>query len=202
MSKYSIIVFDLGNVLLPFTYTKMIEEFEIVQPGLGEKFKALYHQNYNIHRNFERGELSNNQFLDIMMEWLEHKIDRENFCKLFSHIFTENKELTNLLPILKQKYRLVLLSNTNQIHMEYGWQKFSFLQNFEKMILSHEVKAVKPEEKIFRAVEEFTKEPSANHFFIDDILEYVDGAKNCGWGGAQFVTNQKLLADFKSNGIL
>jgi len=116
-------------------------------------------------------------------------------------IFEENKETTSLLPILNKNYKLVLLSNTNYIHQKYGWEKYPFLKYFDKLILSHEIGAVKPESKIYKAVELFTQEKPEHHVFIDDIEEYIVGAKNCGWHGFQYISNEKLISDLKAINI-
>jgi putative hydrolase of the HAD superfamily len=136
-----------------------------------------------------------------MMDWTGHKISPEEFCRIYSDIFTLNIDNINLLPKLKKNYKLVLLSNTNHIHQKYGWEHYEFLQHFDELILSHEVGAVKPEEKIYRAVENFTEAPSAEHLFIDDIPEYVDGARKLDWDAVQFTTHGKLLEDFKFRNI-
>lgn len=202
MTKISAVVFDLGNVLLPFTYIPMFNRLENIEIGLGEKFKSFYEANYFLHRSFEKGELPENEFIDIMLASVNNKINAETFCKFYSEIFTENKELTALLPLLKEKYSLVLLSNTNGIHKEYGWGQYKFLSFFDKMILSHEVHAVKPEEKIYKAVESFTQKPPREHIFIDDINEYVEGAKQLGWDGIQYLNFDALIEQFKLKGIL
>jgi putative hydrolase of the HAD superfamily len=97
---------------------------------------------------------------------------------------------------------LVLLSNTNNIHKKYGWEKYSFLNNFNKLILSHEVGAVKPEKEIYKSVENHTKESAEKHIFIDDVKEYVEAAKQLGWDGIQFVGYENLLQELKSRKIL
>lgn len=202
MKKYSVIVFDLGKVLIPFDYTPVTKKFNKLKPNLGDKFKDLYAKNYHIHQQFERGDLSQDEFISIMLKWLEDAITAEEFCRVFSDIFTVNQDVVKLLPVLRQKYTLVLLSNTNEIHKKYGYGHLEFLQQFDKLILSHEVRAIKPEEKIYRAVETFTQKPSGEHFFIDDIAEYVDGAKKCGWHGTQFVGYENLVEVLKAEGIL
>ena len=136
------------------------------------------------------------------MNWLNHLVDAEKFKEVFSNIFIVNEDVTALLPILKKKYKLVLLSNTNNLHKVYGWEKYQFLQNFDKLILSHEVGAVKPDEKIYKAVEKFTKEKPESHIFIDDILEYVNGAKTLGWDGIQFIGYDNLVENLKARDIL
>lgn len=200
--KYSVIVFDLGNVLIPFDYTKPIEHFNNLKPGMGDRFAQLYKDNYHIHRSFEKGELSRHQYLSQMIEWLEGRINGDDFCRIFSDIFSLNQDVIDLLPKLKEHYTLCLLSNTNEIHKEYGYQHHQFLNHFDKLFLSHEVGAIKPEEKIYRAVENFTGKPSGEHLFIDDIQEYVDGAKACGWDGIQFNSCGELLKEFDSRKIL
>lgn len=196
-NNISVIVFDLGNVLIPFDYTRITEKMNSIDNGLGDRFAKTYYDNYDVHRKYERWLLSDNEFLKIMLEWSEYKISEEDFKIIYSDLFTENKATTSILPKLNQKYKLVLLSNTNYIHQKYGWGKFDFLKHFDKLILSHEVGAIKPEEKIYRAVEEFTNEPSESHVFIDDISDYVEGAKKLGWSGIQFKTHEQLLEELK-----
>jgi putative hydrolase of the HAD superfamily len=103
---------------------------------------------------------------------------------------------------LKKDYKLFLLSNTDSIHQKYGWQKYEFLKYFDKLILSHEVRSVKPEEKIYRKVEEASGFPSEEHFYIDDIQEYVDAAINLGWDAVVFEGYEKLVRDLKDRKIL
>lgn len=192
----SVIVFDLGNVLLPFDYTEMINKFNELDHGLGNRFAEQYKNNYEYHRDFERGKIPRNDFVSTMLERLEHKITGEEFCKMFSEIFTLNKNVIDLLPILKKNYTLCLLSNTNEIHEEYGYNHYEFLKNFDKLFLSHEIGHVKPEKEIYAAVENYTGKQPYEHLFIDDILEYVNGAKSCGWNAIQFLGYEKLVEEF------
>jgi glucose-1-phosphatase len=200
--KFSVIVFDLGNVLLPFNYERAVKKLNDMENGLGENFIDFYNTNYEYHRAFEKGDMPENEFIEIMLSALGHKIDKETFCRLYSDIFSENKEVVDLLPKLKENYTLVLLSNTNIIHYEYGWKKYDFLQNFDKIVVSYEAGANKPEKKIYRAVESFTGEDSARHFFIDDIAEYVDAARELGWEGIQFTGYKNLVSELINRGIL
>ncbi len=200
--KNSVIVFDLGNVLLPFDYKIILQNLDSVENGLGEKFAVFYRNNYDVHRRFERGELSTDEFAEIMLGVLEHKVAKERFFEIYSKMFTVNEVLVGVLPVLKKNHRLVLLSNTNAIHQRYGWQDYDFLRLFDKLVLSHEVGAVKPEEKIYRAVEEFTRAAPERHFYIDDIPDYVAGGAKMGWDAVQFVGNRELFGDFEKRGIV
>ncbi len=200
--EHTVIVFDLGNVLLPFDYQKIIGKFEQIEIGLGKKFADFYKNNYEIHRKFERAEYSTEEFTEILLNVLVHKVSKDNFYEIYSKIFSVNEGLVAVLPALKKNYQLVLLSNTNAIHEHYGWKNYEFLKYFDKLILSHEVGAVKPEAKIYRAVEAFTQKRHLEHFYIDDIWEYVTAARQLGWDAVQYVGNEKLFEEFKKQGII
>lgn len=200
--KYSAIVFDLGQVILPFDYKGFIEKVNRHKPGIGEQFAESYKQNYNIHRDFEKGLISEEVFITQMLGYLENVIDGETFCKYWSDIFTPEEQVISLLPLLKENYKLYLISNTNSIHKKYGYQGYEFLKQFDKLILSHEVKFIKPEEEIYREVEKASGFPSEEHIFIDDILEYVDAAKNIGWDGIQFVGYDDLVKNLMMREII
>ncbi len=201
-NNIKVIVFDLGNVLIPFDYKRLVKSMNKIDDGLGDRFAKKYYDNYHVHRQYETWELSNNDFIKILIEWSENKIPEEKIKFIYADLFVENKEVTALLPKLKENYKLVLLSNTNFIHQKYGWEKYDFLKYFNKLILSHEVGAIKPDEKIYRAVEAFTNEPSESHIFIDDIVEYIEGAKKCGWDGIQFKSHNQLVDDLKAKEII
>jgi glucose-1-phosphatase len=200
--KYSVIVFDLGNVLLPFDYSILTGKLSKIEKGLGENFLEYYKNNYSLHRSFEKGEISEADFIERMLQALGNKIDKETFCNYYSNIFKENKDVVSLLPGLKKNYIIVLLSNTNSIHEKYGWKDFEFLKYFDELFLSYKIGAYKPEEKIYKAVENFTKKPPSEHLFIDDIAEYADGAKKMGWDAVQFTGFEKLMNDLKEREIV
>jgi putative hydrolase of the HAD superfamily len=200
--KYSAIVFDLGQVLLPFDYKSFIEKVNRHKPGIGEKFAELYKQNYYIHRDFEKGLISEEVFITQMLSYLDNVIDEETFCRYWSDIFSFNEEVIALLPLLKKNYTLYLISNTNSIHKKYGFGNYEFLKIFDKLILSHKVKFLKPEKEIYIEVEKASDFPSMEHIFIDDILEYVEAAKSLGWDGIQFIGYDDLVNNLKIRNIL
>jgi HAD superfamily hydrolase (TIGR01509 family) len=200
--KYSVIVFDLGMVLVLFDYNIALERLEKIERGIGVNYLNHYKSNYETHRQFERGDISEEEFLKETMIVFDGGIDKETFKKIYSEIFTVNDDVAALLPELKKNYKLMLLSNTNSIHKEYGWKNYMFLKYFDKLVLSYEVGAVKPEEKIYRAVEKASNRPPYEHIFIDDVKEYAEAAINYGWDGIQFSGYEKLVGDLKSRKIL
>ncbi len=196
------IVFDLGNVLIPFNYQPMIDRLNDIEDGLGVKFRDFYKDNYRYHRDYEKGLLPDDAFLEIMMGATKHKIEKEEFCNLFSHIFTVNEDVVALLPLLKKNYHLYLLSNTSAIHQKYGWGQYPFIKTFEKLFLSHEMGAVKPEQEIYKIVMNFTGSLPEEHLFIDDVAEYAEGARSLGWEAIQFIGYDNLVEELLKRGIV
>jgi glucose-1-phosphatase len=201
-SRYSVIVSDLGNVILPFSYDIAINRLELIEKGLGNQFYDFIKSNYSIHRKFERGDISSEEFIRIMITALDFKVSAEEFCNIYSKIFVVNEPLVTLLGELHKKYTLVLLSNTNQIHHQYGWGDYPFLKYFDKLVLSYEVHAVKPEAEIFKAAEAFSQKLPEEHLFIDDIAEYANAAKKLGWDAIQYVDFRQLERELSKRKIL
>ncbi len=199
---YKAIVFDLGNVLIPFDFRIFIGKINKLKPGLGDKFSNFFKSNYHFHRDFERGKIPEEEFINKMLAVIEDIIDPETFCNYYADIFSLNEEVIALLPQLKRNYKLFLLSNTDPIHEKYGWRKYDFFIHFEKLILSHKVGAVKPEKEIYKAVEIASGFLPEEHFFIDDIIDYINAAKDLGWGAVQFVDYATLEKDLKERNIL
>jgi len=200
--KYSVIVFDLGNVLINFDYNIAVKKFDEIEPNLGKKFLDHHKNNYHIHRAFEKGMISEDEFIKIALAGVSHKVDPETFAKIYSDIFTLNKDVISLLPILKNKFKLMLLSNTDPLHKKYGWEKYEFLSHFDQLVLSFMVGSVKPEQKIYKAVQELSKVPPHEHLYIDDIADYIEIAKILGWDAVQFINYKQLIKEFSMRNVL
>ena len=200
--KYKAIVFDLGNVLIPFDNKIFVNRLNNTKKGIGDKLYDFYKSNYHFHRDFERGIILEEEFINKMLAVIENIIDPETFCNYYADIFSLNEEVIALLPKLKKNYKLFLLSNTDPIHEKYGWRKYDFFIHFEKLILSHKVGALKPEKEIYKAVEIASGFLPEEHFFIDDIIDYINAAKDLCWGAVQFVDYATLEKDLRERNIL
>ncbi len=131
MKNYKAIVFDLGNVLIPFDINIFVWKLNDLESGLGDKFAGYFKTNYQIHRDFEKGKITEEDFIYMMLNILDNKIDPNTFCLYYADIFSLNENVISLLPSLKQNYKLFLLSNTDSIHEKYGWRKYDFLYHFK-----------------------------------------------------------------------
>ena len=78
-NKIKVIVFDLGNVLVPFDFQKAFDALNKIEPGLGDTFSQKYFANFHFHEGFEKAEISLNEFTSQMLTWLDHKISEQDF---------------------------------------------------------------------------------------------------------------------------
>lgn len=189
------VVFDLGNVLIPFNYLITVDKLNNIDSGLGNRFRARYEDNYHLHQRYETWSVSTEDFTRMLMDWTEYKVEPEELLKIYSEIFTFNEDVIALLPKIKENYKLYLLSNTNYIHKEYGYRNYGFFEHFDKLFLSHEVGYRKPQKEVYQFVQNYNGFLPGEHIFIDDVLEYVEGAKSCGWNGIQFTGYNNLLEE-------
>jgi 2-haloacid dehalogenase len=80
--------------------------------------------------------------------------------------------------------------------------RFEFLQWFHGIVVSGEVKALKPDPRIFRAlIEQYSIEPH-RAVFIDDVAANAEAATAIGIHGIRFTTPEALRADLTALGLL
>ncbi|MGC9331651.1 MAG: HAD family hydrolase [Bacteroidales bacterium] len=185
---YKNIVFDLGRVLLPIDFDAPVNAFTKI--GLKD-FDTMYHQTVqtDLFNLLETGNISEAYFRDEMrrisgMPWTDNQID-----EAWNTIILEFRpETIEMLKKLSKAYRLFLLSNTNSIHYRcYNQQiKQRFCRDglsafFERMFLSHQMGARKPEPEIFLSMQKQTGMVPAQTLFIDDNAENIKIAQSLGY---------------------
>ena len=129
------------------------------------------------------------------------KIDYDRFCRIWSSIFTEILVPESMLEGLAARYRLLLLSNTNAIHFEMLRASHPMLRHFHHLILSYEVKAMKPRPEIFQTAIAHAGCPAEECFYTDDIAEYVAAARSQGIDAVQFESVAQLERELTARGI-
>ena len=91
-----------------------------------------------------------------------------------------------LIRSLKSRYRVVLLSNAMSGYLRYALDKCGIADLFDDVIVSAEVKLVKPDPAIFRLALNRAGVAPADALMIDDVQKNLDGAKTVGIDGHLF----------------
>jgi putative hydrolase of the HAD superfamily len=196
-SSIEVILFDLGNVILPFSHYQIAEKLsyfsqrkEFQDPQ--RIFSYLFDFEKGSVNGYEVGKVSSIQFFKSLKEYLHLSLSFEDFIPIWNDIFTEDQEVSEIIRSLKGKKRLGLISNTNPLHFDYILSKFSVIHILDKWILSHEVGFKKPDVHIFQKAMEWASVEPRKILLIDDMKKHVEVAVSLGMQGIHFISAQKL----------
>jgi HAD superfamily hydrolase (TIGR01549 family) len=181
------IIFDLGGVVLNLDYSRTISAFQ--QLGINE-FESSYSQlvQTGLFDDYERGEMTSEDFRDGIRKAFRVDVSDAQIDEAWNAMLLNlPKERLELLRKLAETKRIVLLSNTNEIHirkfnqalkLEHGLNDLS--SYFQKLYYSYEVGMRKPEEQIFQHVLEEQGFDPTETLFIDDSPQHIEGARTVG----------------------
>ncbi len=196
------VVFDFGNVLGYFSHRKSAEQVAAYTDMAPEAVQA-YLYGGRLEEDYESGRVSTEVYTAMARETCRLRCTDDQFAAAYSDMFWPNDEACALVPLLKPRYRLFLLSNTNDLH--YRWFRTQFcdvLAYFDGLVLSHEVGVRKPHAGIYEACQRRVGRPAAECLFVDDLDRNVEGARACGWHGLVYRRGDDLRAGLGQFGVM
>ena len=198
--SYRAIIFDLGKVLVYFDFQLGYRALEGRCPYPTAEIRRRLAASGLVEK-FETGLIEPRDFVGRIAGILDLRLDYQEFCRTWSCIFRHTLVPESMLEGLAARYRLLLLSNTNVIHFESIQQNYTFLRHFHGLILSYQVKAMKPQPEIFQAAVAMAGCQPEECFYTDDIAEYVAAARRLGIDAVQFESSDQLQREMAARGI-
>ncbi len=200
-------VFDLGNVILPFEHRQIAvklheksTEKEAFTPE--QLFDVMFDLQNGLINPYEEGLMSSAEFLSNLKRQFRLDIDMNAFSNIWNPIFRDDPEVNKVIFYLKEKrYPLFLLSNTNELHFSYIMENYPIVHWFDEWLLSFEVGAKKPKQRIYDAIFEKMDVKPSEVFYVDDISKYVETAQQLGLNGVVFRSAAQLWDFIQKNGI-
>jgi HAD superfamily hydrolase (TIGR01509 family) len=179
-----LLLFDLGGVLVDFSGPREIGQYLRVPSTPAEilaRWVSCPHTDA-----FERGALSSKEWAARFVNDWGVRLEPEEFLKAFRtmtrRLLPGARELLNLL---RPRFRLAALSNSNELHWDRNTNELKVLELFEFAISSHQVGLCKPDPAIYQvAIERAGIAPAAIMFF-DDLPANVEAACAAGMRGRQ-----------------
>jgi len=181
------ILLDLGGVLIDVDYHRTANAFN----ALGfDGFEAIYSkaQQDHLFDGFEVGALSPAEFRSRIRSLHGNGISDEEVDHCWNAMLGRiPSERIDLLKRLRSRYKLLLLSNTNAIHVlaferiiseDNGISDFKAL--FDGAYYSCEMGLRKPDAEAFHHVLSRHGAEPARTLFIDDSIQHVLGAREAG----------------------
>lgn len=180
------IIFDLGGVILNIDYQLTIKAFQ----ALGfESFNEQYSkmQQSGLFDSLEKGLISEAEFVSSIKKQIPNVADQDIIDAWNALILDFPIDRLNLLANLKSEVDIYLLSNTNEIHLKAfnqilkdEFQLDSLASEFNKLYLSHEIHARKPESEAFEIILRENNLKADRVLFIDDSPQHIEAANKLG----------------------
>ncbi len=184
---YDTILLDLGGVLIDVDYHAAAREFEKL--GFVD-FDSMYSKakQDNLFDGFETGALSPAQFRNRIRQLHASTLSDARIDHCWNAMLGSiPPERIDLVKRLKERYKVLLLSNTNAIHVpafeaivarENGITDFKGL--FHGAYYSCEMGMRKPSAAIFLHVLSLHGANPMHTLFVDDSIQHVEGARRAG----------------------
>ena len=196
------IVFDFGNVIGFFDYGRTVERL-IRHSRLPAADIRRFIYGGDLEDAYESGRIDSAEFLRRVREGCGLSCPDEVLIPAFADMFWPNEAVCALVPRLKPRYRLLLGSNTNELHSRHFLRQFAdTVRHFDGLVLSHEVGARKPRPEFFRHARRLAGCAAAECLFIDDLPANVAGARALGWQGIVYAPTTDLAAELARAGVL
>jgi FMN phosphatase YigB (HAD superfamily) len=195
-----IIISDLGKVLLPFDTEPVWEALVAACPechDLRSVFQSIHNET-----GLGKGLIDPEDFYRLLVHDTGMQLSFNDFCRIWSDMFTEDEETIHLILNAPVRERHIL-SNTNAIHWNWILERHGeMIRRFDRTWVSHEMGLEKPDPAIFQQVIDATGLPPDAYVFIDDIAENVEAAQSLGMAGIVHTDAEALAESFQSLGLL
>jgi putative hydrolase of the HAD superfamily len=195
------VIFDLGRVIVPFDfkrgYAKLAPLCGLAVADIPRRIGTT-----DLVQRYESGTIQSRDFVRELSSHLKFETTYENFCEIWSSIFLPETLIPeSMLEGIARNYRLVLLSNTNEIHFEMIRENYPLLRHFDEFVLSYEVGAMKPLPLIYERAIEAARCAPGECFYTDDIPAYVEGGRVAGIDAVLFESAEQIARELRDRDV-
>lgn len=186
------IIFDFGDIFINLDKQATYRELKkLGVPHISDEMTI-------VARQYEKGIISTQEFTNFFSSQLGISVS-ELIVAWNSILLNFPRERFLFLKELygSKKYRLFLLSNTNELHISWiqqnwGFNKYMEFKNcFEKFYLSHEINLRKPNKEIYEFALKENNLIAEETLFIDDLEENTAAASALGVHVWNLIPNQE-----------
>ena len=196
------IVFDLGKVLVDFDYSIAARKIAARSRKAPKDLHAFLGSS-PLLVEYESGYITRQDFYEAIRKAIDFEGALADFGGYFADIFAEIPGTIALHQELRQRgYSTFIFSNTNDLAIEHVRRNFPFFANFTGYVLSYEIGGMKPQSKIYEAVESLTGKRGADLVYIDDRAENIDTGLARGWRAILHESPEKTRATIAQMGLL
>lgn len=205
--KVKNIIFDLGGVILRIDYNLTATAFKNLGAADFDDIYSQARQNELFDR-LEKGQISAGGFADEVRRMFRSKwSDAAIFDAWNAMLIDLPPDRIALLRKLSEKFRLFLLSNTNELHLAgckaifrsvLGREDLSPI--FVREYYSHLLGMRKPDREVFDHILHEQGLQGEETLFIDDSIQHVEGGRRAGLFAHHLEAGQSIVSVFGNVG--
>jgi putative hydrolase of the HAD superfamily len=178
MTPIKNIILDFGDVFINLDKAATKRHFE------KHNLTNLDQKTLDKNDDYERGLLTTEEFIEFYTNKYQD-LSKDQFIKAWNSMLLDLPDYR--LDFIKQlketnNYKLFLLSNTNDLHIQWVENNIStfetFKSYFNEVYLSHEINLRKPDVDIFEFVLDQNELNVEDTLFIDDTNEHIESANS------------------------
>ncbi len=199
--KIQAVIFDFGRVICDFDLGKFVARAARASTLSADGVKGTMPESMRMADLYETGLMTSREFYTSVCRIASLTMSEQEFVSAWTDIFTPRQATFELVKRLKGRYRLGLLSNTNEWHYQFGIKPVGIFPLFDAVTLSFEVRAMKPDRRIYDDMLAKLDLPAGACVYIDDIAENVAAALALGMHAIHYTTHEKLIEDLAKAGV-
>jgi len=204
-NKIKTIIFDLGGVILDLDLNSTIQAFTSLLNWKPGELDNLHYEN-TFFQQYERGQINNQEFRNDIRLLAIKQLSDDSIDKAWNTMLLHiPKNRIDLVIALKKRYRVMVLSNTNQIHsvrfneLVEETTRYKRLDDvFDRLYYSHLLKMRKPELGIYQFVLNENRLEPEETLFLDDNKENLEAAGKLGIKIIHVNHPNKIFETFKT----
>ncbi len=182
MSGQVVVVFDLGNVLLPIDLSLTYTAFASFTHYYSAQEIQYITESESLWVPYESGLISCSQFRESICSRFQMDCTDTEFDNAFSALLLSfPPDVDELIQEVKANFPVYLLSNTSKIHSRQFLLNTSLFSQFDTVHLSYEMGLSKPDKRIYQRVNEHNLLDNCRVVFFDDNASNVQSAIEFGW---------------------
>jgi putative hydrolase of the HAD superfamily len=205
--KINTIFLDIGMVLVGLNYEPALQTLSDLN-GLPADEITHRLENHSGIRDYEKGLLTTEEFFEQLTDLLGIDASLEMFKGIWTSVLVVDGEgsqdllSSELFQQLRRNYRVIALSNTNEMQFSYLSRIHPLITQFDDYVLSYQVGHLKPDPEIYRVALQKSGALPEESLFVDDLVENIKVAEQIGMTGVVFKGEPQLIEDLEELGIL
>lgn len=174
------IIFDAGRVLVTdVPLEKIAEELSQQSSMSGAELHSYLYPNEHWTK-LTLGQISEDEYWEHFLEASKVDIDKKALKEKVRTALRPITDNVKLIPLLKDRYQLAILSNHAKEWSQFMREEFDFFRYFQQIIFSCDVGLRKPDPEIYQLILEKLGSPPDECLFVDDKVRNTNGAEEMG----------------------